>query len=1123
MADFFGGVREAFERFTGLSTSTCGKLQKDSTGKVDVSHLHIFTFQAATEAEVGNEAARSTQRAVRLFHDGRIEEALREFHDAKQLASSSVPACNNLGCAYHLSGDDNASLFWYREAFRLAQSRNETAIMALALLEQRRGQVEEAQRLLVNFLQDVDAAHVGVLKQLAALHREEGHFSKAAGCYHRLISVDPTNNEWPAQLQACLDQVPVKDAQGQPVQSPGAFATSFARAFSFAEPIVRNAAPANEDEALAATRQSARASALAFGSQPASAPRQHNGGAIGASGHPAAPSSRPCFATSPHAASLEEARRQHRAGRPEVALELYKKILHQDSRNSFALLGLVDCFEDLGNLDHALEAGKQLLATRPDDAEANLRVSELLLVSGCGSEMAEPYLKAVNTNGDRALQRRLLCARAELLLGREEYPQAMEQAAEAVRVDAESPRALMLLGIARLRIAEYGGAQRALTAALEAAQESDGQGGGLGVSRRTMALIYALIGEAHERLRQYPQALAKVQSALEIWPALGKAKVVRAMVLHHSGRAQEAEAELQAVLRQDPRNAVAKLQLGYALLSRAETKAIPILEGLVTGAGVSNAAGLGSTSTRSELGAAKVYLAMAYHTSGDGGGHPEKIRQLVTDALALHKNLRHVWAEIESRLAQNPTDAVQRLRGICDLDLTSVQARQLLLILAQTAGCVELVSVLRSTAMPSRPGRLSSGAGGGASSRAPSLPPSRWAPTGPSFTSRVPSSPLAASSASTTQHMLNGGYHGGCGYASTGTPSTCATPALSSIALPAGQAAAKNWRGRSTSPSCSGSFAGGYLADSGGYPSQQSVGLGGSRYRGVSRQSREPSPMSAAGDAFVLDLNECLQPEELVIGPQLGAGGSAQVFRGTLRNREVAIKKISGVAHLEEMRKEINALRALRHPRLVAFIGACVQPPLLMVVTEFMAGGSLHDRLFGSRNHSPLAPVQQWTICMHVLEGLAFLHSRRVVHRDLKSMNILLDTSQNAKICDFGLAHPMEDKTHIARKLDGEGGSPRYMAPECYDPAHGKLTEKVDIWAFGCICIEIFGGTLPYAECSTMAQLSARILVERRPPGIPNRVPNHIAPLIQRCLNFVAVRRPHASELHSELARQRPM
>lgn len=278
--------------------------------------------------------------------------------------------------------------------------------------------------------------------------------------------------------------------------------------------------------------------------------------------------------------------------------------------------------------------------------------------------------------------------------------------------------------------------------------------------------------------------------------------------------------------------------------------------------------------------------------------------------------------------------------------------------------------------------------------------------------------------------------------------------------------------------------------------------------------------MPTSGTTVELGWNEVIRPEQLVFGPKLGAGGSAQVYRGSWNGHEVAIKKISGVAHLEEMTKEINAMRRLRHPRLVRFMGACIQPPLLLVVTEFVSGGSLHDRLFG-QPRTNFNPIQRHSIATQMVEGLGFLHSNRVVHRDLKSMNILLDAHLNAKICDFGLAQQME-ATHIVRRLEGEGGSPRYMAPECYDAMHGKLTEKVDVWAMGCIFIELFASVLPYADCSSMAQLSARILVERRSPDVPPCVPGPIADLIRRCVAFDPSRRLGTGELHVELNRLRP-
>eukprot|EP00747_Dinoflagellata_sp_TGD_P039142 gnl/TRDRNA2_/TRDRNA2_140088_c0_seq1.p1 gnl/TRDRNA2_/TRDRNA2_140088_c0~~gnl/TRDRNA2_/TRDRNA2_140088_c0_seq1.p1 ORF type:complete len:381 (+),score=65.07 gnl/TRDRNA2_/TRDRNA2_140088_c0_seq1:39-1145(+) len=313
----------------------------------------------------------------------------------------------------------------------------------------------------------------------------------------------------------------------------------------------------------------------------------------------------------------------------------------------------------------------------------------------------------------------------------------------------------------------------------------------------------------------------------------------------------------------------------------------------------------------------------------------------------------------------------------------------------------------------------------------------------------------------------------------------------------------------------------------GGYPGGASTGPRSSQasapssHHGSRGASREPSPMNRNDNSISLFAEECIRPEEIIYGRQLGAGGSGAVFQGHWRGQECAIKKISGFAHFEEIKKEIKALRGLKHPRLVRFIGACIQPPTLLVVTEFMCGGSLHDRLFGNRREPLLAPMQRWVIACHCCEGLAFLHASRVVHRDLKSMNVLLDSGHNAKLCDFGLAQQMES-THLARRTEGEGGSPRYMAPECYETGYGKLTEKVDVWALGCIFIEIFTNSLPYADCVTMQQLSKRILVDKRPPEVPRTVPGPLIAPVQRCFSFQAAMRPSAADMQAELAKVRP-
>jgi len=306
--------------------------------------------------------------------------------------------------------------------------------------------------------------------------------------------------------------------------------------------------------------------------------------------------------------------------------------------------------------------------------------------------------------------------------------------------------------------------------------------------------------------------------------------------------------------------------------------------------------------------------------------------------------------------------------------------------------------------------------------------------------------------------------------------------------------------------------------------SRQSNGYPGSAASGPGSRSGSVERRTSGNQSTTVELgwNEVIRPEQLIFGPVLGSGGSAQVYRGSWQGKEVAIKKISGVAHLEEMTKEINALRRLRNPRLVRFVGACIQPPLLLVVTEFMAGGSLHDRLFDQKGkNQPLTATQRSLIALHMCEGLAYLHSQRVVHRDMKSMNVLLDAACNAKICDFGLAQQMRtEATHITRKSEGEGGSPRYMAPECYDPRHGKLSEKVDVWALGCILIEVFAGILPYADCMSMAQLSARILVQKQPPQCPTTVAPAIRSLIASCFNFNPDKRPAVADLERQLQQQ---
>jgi len=233
---------------------------------------------------------------------------------------------------------------------------------------------------------------------------------------------------------------------------------------------------------------------------------------------------------------------------------------------------------------------------------------------------------------------------------------------------------------------------------------------------------------------------------------------------------------------------------------------------------------------------------------------------------------------------------------------------------------------------------------------------------------------------------------------------------------------------------------------------------------------------------------EWLRVADLQIGELLGSGGFGSVHRGRIRGggEEVAIKRLHFVDgqqissdQLMEFHKEVVNLQALRHPRLINLIGVALEPPVLCIVTELAPGGSLHSLLHVQHVH--LSEARRRILAVQVAEGVAFLHGRRppLVHRDLKSANVVLDADMNAKLCDFGLTESME-KTHLSRR-DSEGGSPRYMAPEVFD-ARCKLTEKLDVWALGCLVVEVITSRVPHEDCTTIQQVAAKLLVRQEKP-----------------------------------------
>ncbi|BFG27996.1 hypothetical protein CerSpe_142700 [Prunus speciosa] len=194
---------------------------------------------------------------------------------------------------------------------------------------------------------------------------------------------------------------------------------------------------------------------------------------------------------------------------------------------------------------------------------------------------------------------------------------------------------------------------------------------------------------------------------------------------------------------------------------------------------------------------------------------------------------------------------------------------------------------------------------------------------------------------------------------------------------------------------------------------------------------------------------------------KIGEGGFGSVYKGILLDGTIiAVKQLSSKSKQgnREFVNEIGMISGLQHPNLVRLYGCCIESNQLLLVYEYMENNSLARALFVPEE-SPLK--LDWStrqnICIGIARGLAFLHEEsalKIVHRDIKTTNILLDRDLNSKISDFGLAKlDEEENTHISTRVAGTIG---YMAPEY--ALWGYLTDKADVYSFGVVTLEIVAG-----------------------------------------------------------------
>ncbi|KAH0744863.1 hypothetical protein KY290_032856 [Solanum tuberosum] len=191
---------------------------------------------------------------------------------------------------------------------------------------------------------------------------------------------------------------------------------------------------------------------------------------------------------------------------------------------------------------------------------------------------------------------------------------------------------------------------------------------------------------------------------------------------------------------------------------------------------------------------------------------------------------------------------------------------------------------------------------------------------------------------------------------------------------------------------------------------------------------------------------------------KLGEGGFGCVYEGTLRNgTKIAVKHLDGVGQVKEsFLTEVKAVGGIHHINLVKLIGFCAEKSHRLLIYEYMVNGSLDRWITHENQENGLTWNTRQRIISDIAKGLAYLHedcSHKIIHLDIKPQNILLDQYLNAKISDFGLSKLIEkDKNKVVTRMRGTRG---YLAPEWLSSV---ITEKVDVYAFGIVLLEILCG-----------------------------------------------------------------
>jgi serine/threonine protein kinase len=248
---------------------------------------------------------------------------------------------------------------------------------------------------------------------------------------------------------------------------------------------------------------------------------------------------------------------------------------------------------------------------------------------------------------------------------------------------------------------------------------------------------------------------------------------------------------------------------------------------------------------------------------------------------------------------------------------------------------------------------------------------------------------------------------------------------------------------------------------------------------------------------------------ELQFKRKIGEGSFGKVYLGDWKEQTVAIKTIES-SMTEEAKnqfvREIKIMSNLRNNCITQFYGACLESERACILMEYMEKGSLYDIL----EKNALSPEQQQQIALNIARGLYYLHTQGILHRDLKSANVLVNEYWQAKLADFGLSGT---KAASVETIKERSQAIQWQAPECFQ--RGKeYTQQSDIYSYGMILWEIVTGRRPYAKIKVNL---INYILENKREEIPDTVHREYAALITACWDADPAKRPELQAIIHQL------